>query len=533
MKEEKDSYILAIDEGTTSTRAVIFDHNGEEVASNHLEFTQIFPKPGWVEQNASEIWNAVLATISTAFINAGITPKQIKSIGITNQRETTVIWDKKTGLPIYNAIVWQSRQTNDIAEKLKADGYKKMIHEKTGLLIDAYFSATKVRWILDHVPGAQKRAENGELLFGTIDTWLAWKLSGGALHVTDYTNASRTMLFNIHTLKWDDEILKILNVPKELLPQVKSNSEVYGNTVPYHFFGSEIPIAGMAGDQQSALFGQLALKPGMVKNTYGTGAFIVMNTGEKPTISDNNLLTTIGYGIKGKITYALEGSVFVAGSAIQWLRDAMRLIATSPDSEAAALNSKSADEVYVVPSFTGLGAPYWDAEARGAVFGITRGTTRDDFIKATLQSLAYQSRDVVDTMNKDTGIPIKALKVDGGASRNNYLMQFQSDILDIAIERPKNVETTAMGAAFLAGLAVGYWKDTDELQKIVKIEKRFDPKMSREKREHLYSGWKTAIQATQLFKFKPWEDKAAPKGKEKKGAAKAAKKSGAKSRKKA
>lgn len=527
MKDENESYILAIDEGTTSTRAVIFNHDGEEVAENHLEFTQIFPKPGWVEQNASEIWNAVLATISTAFISAGITPKQIKAIGITNQRETTVIWDKKTGLPIYNAIVWQSRQTNDIAEKLKADGYKKTIHEKTGLLIDAYFSATKVRWILDHVPGAQERAEKGDLLFGTIDTWLAWKLSGGALHVTDYTNASRTMLFNIHTLQWDDEILKLLNVPKVMLPEVKSNSEVYGNTIPYHFFGSSVPIAGMAGDQQSALFGQLALKPGMVKNTYGTGSFIVMNTGEKPTTSDNNLLTTIGYGINGKVYYALEGSVFVAGSAIQWLRDAMRLIATSPDSEAAAKNSKSADEVYVVPSFTGLGAPYWDGEARGAVFGITRGTTRDDFIKATLQSLAYQSRDVIDTMNKDTGIPIKTLKVDGGACRNDYLMQFQSDISGIEIERPKNIETTAMGAAFLAGLAVGFWKDTDELQKIGKLEKKFKPEMSAEKRDYLYAGWKTAVAATQSFKYRPWEGKD-EKAKPEKEAKKSSKKSSSK-----
>ncbi len=424
-----DTYVLAIDEGTTSTRAIIIDHDGNKVADAQREFPQYFPQPGWVEHNANEIWNAVLSTIATAFISSGIQPKQIAGIGITNQRETTVIWDKETGLPIYNAIVWQSRQTNELAEKLKADGYSDMIHDKTGLLIDAYFSATKIRWILDQVPGAQERAEKGELLFGTIDTWLSWKLSGGAFHVTDYTNASRTMLFNIHDLKWDDDILKLLNIPKAMLPEVKGNSEVYGSTAAYHFYGSAVPISGMAGDQQSALFGQLALKPGMVKNTYGTGSFIVMNTGETPTMSTNNLLTTIGYSINGKVTYALEGSVFVAGSAIQWLRDAMQLVEHASDSEEAAVESTSADEVYVVPAFTGLGAPYWDGEARGAVFGLTRGTTRQDFIKATLQALAYQTRDVVDTMYKDTHIDIPALRVDGGAANNDYLMQFQADIL--------------------------------------------------------------------------------------------------------
>ncbi|KRO16301.1 glycerol kinase GlpK [Lacticaseibacillus saniviri] len=497
-----DTYVLAIDEGTTSTRAIIIDHDGNKVADAQREFPQYFPQPGWVEHNANEIWNAVLSTIATAFISSGIQPKQIAGIGITNQRETTVIWDKETGLPIYNAIVWQSRQTNELAEKLKADGYSDMIHDKTGLLIDAYFSATKIRWILDQVPGAQERAEKGELLFGTIDTWLSWKLSGGAFHVTDYTNASRTMLFNIHDLKWDDDILKLLNIPKAMLPEVKGNSEVYGSTAAYHFYGSAVPISGMAGDQQSALFGQLALKPGMVKNTYGTGSFIVMNTGETPTMSTNNLLTTIGYSINGKVTYALEGSVFVAGSAIQWLRDAMQLVEHASDSEEAAVESTSADEVYVVPAFTGLGAPYWDGEARGAVFGLTRGTTRQDFIKATLQALAYQTRDVVDTMYKDTHIDIPALRVDGGAANNDYLMQFQADILGTPIERAKNLETTAMGAAFLAGLAVGFWKDVDELHNIFEIGKHFDPQMSEAKRDNLYEGWQQAVKATTMFKHR-------------------------------
>ena len=459
-----DSYIMAIDEGTTSTRAVILDHAGKMVGEAQKEFTQYFPKPGWVEHDANEIWEAVLSTIADTFISSGVQPRQIAGLGITNQRETTVIWDKTTGLPIYHAIVWQSRQTNALAEALRQAGHGKMIHEKTGLLIDAYFSATKIRWILDHVPGAQERAENGELLFGTIDTWLSWKLSGGAIHVTDYTNASRTMLFNIHTLDWDDEILQLLHIPRAMLPEVRSNSEIYGTGAAYHFFGSTVPIAGMAGDQQSALFGQLALAPGMVKNT-----------GDKPKMSANNLLTTIAYGVNGQINYALEGSVFVAGSAIQWLRDQMGLVAQSPDTQQAAEAATSDDEVYVVPAFTGLGAPYWDAEARGAVFGLTRGTTKDDFIKATLQALA----------------------------RNDYLMQFQADILNKPLERAANLETTAMGAAFLAGLAVGFWQDTDELKQIFKIGKRFEPRMTPARRENLYAGWQQAVAATQMFKHRP------------------------------
>ncbi|WP_297950924.1 glycerol kinase GlpK [uncultured Lactobacillus sp.] len=494
-----EKYILAIDEGTTSTRAILFDHDGHEVASAQKEIPQYFPEPGWVEHDANKIWMAVQTTIANAFISSGIWPSQIAAIGITNQRETTVVWDKDTGKPIYHAIVWQSRQTTKLAEKLKAEGYSDEIRQKTGLIIDPYFSATKIRWILDHVPGAQEKAERGKLLFGTIDSWLVWKLTNGQVHVTDYTNASRTMLFNIRTLQWDEDILKLLNIPKQMLPEVRSNSEVYGETASYMFFGGEVPISGMAGDQQAALFGQLALKPGMIKNTYGTGAFIVMNTGAKPTTSNNNLLTTIGYGINGKITYALEGSIFVAGSAIQWLRDSMKLIKHAPDSEQVALESTSENEVYVVPAFTGLGAPYWDAETRGAIFGVTRGTTDKDMIKATLQSLAYQTRDVVDTMQKDAGIEIPALRVDGGASNNNYLMQFQADILGIKIERAQTLETTSMGAAFLAGLAVGYWKNIDELKHTFTIGQAFEPKMSTVEREKLYSGWQRAIRAARLF----------------------------------
>ena len=490
---------MAIDEGTTSTRAMIFDYEGHKVSASQKEFSQYFPQPGWVEHKAEEIWHAVQTTIANTIINSGIRPEQIKGIGITNQRETTVIWDRKTGKPIYNAIVWQSRQTTGLAEKLKADGYGEMIHKKTGLIIDPYFSATKIRWILDHVEGAQEKAEKGDLLFGTIDSWLLWKLTDGEAHITDYTNASRTMLFNIHDLKWDDDILELLNIPKKMLPEVRSNSEIYGYTKSYRFFGGEVPICGIAGDQQAALVGQLAFKKGMVKNTYGTGSFIVMNTGEEPTESDNNLLTTIAYGLDGKINYALEGSIFVSGSAIQWLRDSMKMVKTAEESEKAALASKSEDEVYVVPAFTGLGAPYWDSEARGAVFGVTRGTNKNDFIKATLQSLAYQTRDVVDTMQIDSGIEIPTLRVDGGASNNDYLLQFQADILGIKIERSQTLETTSMGAAFLAGLAVGYWKDVDELKDVFVVGKTFESKMEESKRKKLYQGWKRAVKATQVF----------------------------------
>lgn len=497
MTEEK--YIMSIDQGTTSSRAIIINHDGEIIASHQAEFEQIYPKPGWVEHNANKIWNNVQSVIAGAFIDGDLQPKTIEAIGITNQRETTVIWEKDTGNPIYNAIVWQSRQTADIADQLKADGHTQMFKDKTGLVIDAYFSATKVRWILDHVEGAQERAENGELMFGTIDSWLVYKLTGGDSHVTDYTNAARTMMFNIHTLEWDEEILSILNIPKVMLPEVKSNSEEYGKTKSYHFFNLEVPITGMAGDQQAALFGQLAFEPGMVKSTYGTGSFIIMNTGEKAQASDNNLLTTIGYSINGKVNYALEGSIFVAGSAVQWLRDGLEMFKDSAETEQLAFDSTSDDEVFLVPAFTGLGAPYWNSAARGAAFGITRGTTKADLVKATLQSIAYQVRDVTDTMQLDSGIDIKLLKVDGGAAMNEYLMQFQSDITGIELARAKFLETTALGAGYLAGLAVGYWKDLDELQRLVGVGKTFKPEMDEKKKEALYRGWKQAVKATEVF----------------------------------
>ena len=494
-----EKYIMAIDQGTTSSRAIIFDKAGNHIGTSQKEFTQYFPEAGWVEHDAHEIWNSVQSVIAGAFIESGVKPEQIAGIGITNQRETTVVWNKETGLPIYHAIVWQSRQSAQIADELKEQGYSDLFHEKTGLIIDSYFSATKIRWILDHVPGAQERAEKGELLFGTIDSWLVYKLTDGKVHVTDYSNASRTMLFNIKTLEWDQEILDILNIPREMLPKVVSNSEIYGLTKTYHFFGSKVPIAGMAGDQQAALFGQMAFEPGMVKNTYGTGSFIVMNTGNKPQLSKNNLLTTIGYGINGEINYALEGSVFVAGSSIQWLRDGLKLIEKASQSEAAALASKNEDEVYVVPAFVGLGAPYWDQDARGAVFGLTRGTTEKDFIKATLQGIAYQVRDILGAMEEDTGIDIPVLKVDGGAANNDYLMQFQADILNTPVQRAGDLETTALGAAFLAGLAVGYWQDFDEIKAIIKDGKRFEVQMDDKRRNKLYGGWQKAVAATRYF----------------------------------
>ena len=494
-----EKYIMAIDQGTTSSRAIIFDKAGNHIGTSQKEFTQYFPEAGWVEHDAHEIWNSVQSVIAGAFIESGVKPEQIAGIGITNQRETTVVWDKETGLPIYHAIVWQSRQSAQIADELKEQGYSDLFHEKTGLIIDSYFSATKIRWILDHVPGAQERAEKGELLFGTIDSWLVYKLTDGKVHVTDYSNASRTMLFNIKTLEWDQEILDILNIPREMLPKVVSNSEIYGLTKTYHFFGSKVPIAGMAGDQQAALFGQMAFEPGMVKNTYGTGSFIVMNTGNKPQLSKNNLLTTIGYGINGEINYALEGSVFVAGSSIQWLRDGLKLIEKASQSEAAALASKNEDEVYVVPAFVGLGAPYWDQDARGAVFGLTRGTTEKDFIKATLQGIAYQVRDILGAMEEDTGIDIPVLKVDGGAANNDYLMQFQADILNTPVQRAGDLETTALGAAFLAGLAVGYWQDFDEIKAVIKDGKRFEVQMDDKRRNKLYGGWQKAVAATRYF----------------------------------
>ncbi|MBC1226648.1 glycerol kinase GlpK [Listeria booriae] len=493
-------YILALDQGTTSSRAMIVDETGEIIGVEQKEFEQIFPKPGWVEHSANEIWASILAVIAGVLLKTNISSKQVAGIGITNQRETTVVWEKETGNPIYNAIVWQSRQTADICNQLKKDGYNDMVRDKTGLLIDAYFAGTKARWILDHVDGAQERAENGELLFGTIDTWLVWKLTGGKAHVTDYSNASRTLLYNIYDLQWDDELLEMLNIPKVMLPEVKQSSEVYGTTVPYHFFGEEVPVAGIAGDQQAALFGQGCFEKGEAKNTYGTGCFLLMNTGDKAVKSDTGLLTTLAWGIDGKVEYALEGSIFVAGSAIQWLRDGMRMLRHSGDSENYASRIESSDGVYVVPAFVGLGAPYWDSDVRGAVFGLTRGTEKEQFIRATLESLAYQTKDVLNAMEKDSGIELKLLHVDGGACANDFLMQFQADILNVPVERPENRETTVLGAAFLAGLAVGVWKDRKEIKRHWKLDKKFEVEMKDDERDELYGGWQKAVKAAQAFK---------------------------------
>ncbi len=490
---------MAIDQGTTSSRAIVFDHEGTKVAISQQEFPQYFPKPGWVEHDPLEIWDSVQSVISNVMIKSQIKPYKIAAIGITNQRETTVIWDRHTGKPIYNAIVWQSKQTSAIAEQLIKDGYKEMVHKKTGLVIDSYFAATKIKWILDHVPGARQKAADGDLMFGTIDTWLLWNLSGHRVHATDVTNASRTMLFNIHTLDWDQDILDLLDIPRSILPEVKPSSAIYGYTGDYHFYGVQIPIAGIAGDQQAALFGQAAYDKGSIKNTYGTGAFIVMNTGLKPTLSDNGLLTTIAYGLNGQIHYALEGSIFVAGSAVQWLRDGLKMFDKASESEQMAVNAKTTGGVYVVPAFTGLGAPYWDQEVRGAMFGLTRGTDRGNIIRATLEAIAYQTKDVVDTMVKDTQLPLQALTVNGGASRNNFMMQFQADILQTPIKRAAMEETTALGAAFLAGLAVDFWEDQDELRKLSKIGDEFDPQMNEKVAADLYQGWQRAIAAAQFY----------------------------------
>jgi glycerol kinase len=495
-----EKYILSLDQGTTSSRAIIFNKSGEIVHTAQKEFTQHFPKPGWVEHNANEIWGSILSVIAGVLSESAIKPEQIAGIGITNQRETTVVWDKETGQPVYNAIVWQSRQTSGICDELKEMGYNDLFREKTGLLIDAYFSGTKVKWILDNVEGAREKADQGKLLFGTIDTWLIWKLSGGRAHVTDYTNASRTLMFNIFELKWDDELLEILDIPKSMLPDVRPSSEIYAETVDYHFFGQEIPIAGVAGDQQAALFGQACFEAGMAKNTYGTGCFMLMNTGEKAVRSEHGLLTTIAWGLNGKVEYALEGSIFVSGSAIQWLRDGLRMLKDAKDSEEYALKVESTDGVYVVPAFVGLGTPYWDSDVRGAVFGLTRGTSKEHFVRATLESLAYQTKDVLSAMEADSGIELKTLRVDGGAVKNNFLMDFQSDILNVPVERPVVNETTALGAAYLAGLAVGFWESQEEIAKQWAIERKFDPKMTDEKRNELYTGWKKAVNATMAFK---------------------------------
>jgi len=483
-------YVLALDQGTTSSRAILFDRNGRIVNISQKEFTQLYPNPGWVEHNPLEIWETQLNAAKEAikYINVS----EIACIGITNQRETTILWDKNTGKPVYNAIVWQSRQTSDICDDLKKSRLEPYIKENTGLVIDAYFSGTKIKWILDNVEGARERAEKGEILFGTVDTWLLWNLTGGKAHITDYSNASRTMIYNIKNLRWDEKILGILNIPSEILPEVRQSSEIYANTNA-EIFGAEIPISGIAGDQQAALFGQLCFQEGMVKNTYGTGCFMLMNTGEKIVQSHKGLITTIAWGLQGKVEYALEGSVFVAGAAIQWLRDELKIIHEAADSEYFANKVKDTEGVYVVPAFTGLGAPYWDMYARGAIVGLTRGAGRNHIIRATLESIAYQTKDIIEAMIEDSGINLTVLKVDGGASANNFLMQFQSDILNVNIERPEITETTALGAAYLAGLATGFWKSKGEVIQNWSMNKKFKPSINDDERNRLYSGWKKAV----------------------------------------
>ncbi|PKN10706.1 MAG: glycerol kinase [Deltaproteobacteria bacterium HGW-Deltaproteobacteria-7] len=488
----KRSYILALDQGTTSSRAIIYDDEGQVVKVAQKEFTQIYPKAGWVEHDPMEIWGSQSGVVSEILAMTGIAPEEIAAIGITNQRETTVVWEKQTGKPVYNAIVWQCRRTSAICDDLKARGLESYIRENTGLVLDAYFSATKVKWILDHVEGARQKASQGELLFGTIDTWLIWNLTRGRVHVTDYSNASRTMLYNIKDLRWDEKILKELDIPISMLPEVKPSSAVYGHT-DARLFGVEIPIAGDAGDQQAALFGQACYTPGMVKNTYGTGCFMLMLTGEKLVHSGNGLLTTIAWGINNKVEYALEGSIFIAGAAIQWLRDSMKIIYDAKDSEYFATKVEDSLGVYVVPAFVGLGAPYWDMYARGAILGLTRGTTRNHIIRATLESIAYQTRDVLELMRNECGIDLYELRVDGGACANNFLMQFQADILGVPVERPEITETTAMGAAYLAGLAVGFWKDQSMIAQRRKVNRRFAPGMNEDKRKMLYGNWKKAV----------------------------------------
>lgn len=485
-------YIMALDAGTTSNRCILFNEKGEMCSVAQREFHQHFPKPGWVEHDADEIWASMLGVAVEALSMIGAAAENIAAIGITNQRETAIVWDKNTGEPVYHAIVWQCRRTARYCDLLKESGLTDSFRKKTGLVIDAYFSATKIRWILDHVPGARERAERGELLFGTVETWLIWKLTKGAVHVTDYSNASRTMLFNINTLEWDRDILEVLNIPESMLPEVKPSSCVYGCTDP-SFFGGPIPIAGAAGDQQSALFGQTCFHPGEAKNTYGTGCFLLMNTGERPVFSENGLVTTIAWGIDGKVTYALEGSIFVAGAAIQWLRDEMRLIDSSEDSEYMAKKVSDTNGCYVVPAFTGLGAPYWDQYARGTIVGITRGVNKYHIIRATLESIAYQVNDVLVAMEADSGIRLEALKADGGASANDFLMQTQADIIGAPVNRPHCVETTAMGAAYLAGLAVGYWSGPEDIRKNWAVDRTFEPAISGEERAGKLKGWKKAV----------------------------------------
>ena len=494
-------YILALDQGTTSSRAIIFDKSGQIVRTAQKEFTQIYPKAGWVEHDPMEIWGTQSGVAREVLEYAGISPQEIAAIGITNQRETTVVWDKNTGKPVYNAIVWQCRRTASICDGLKAAGHENYIRENTGLVVDAYFSGTKVKWILDNVEGAREKAEAGDLLFGTVDSWLIWNLTRGKTHVTDYTNASRTMLYNIKDLKWDDKILEAMNVPASMLPEVKPSSEVYGVTDSQTFGGAQIPIAGIAGDQQAALFGQACYSEGMVKNTYGTGCFMLMNTGEKMVPSKNGLLTTIAWGLDGKVEYALEGSIFMAGASVQWLRDEMKLINDAKDSEYFATQVEDTNGVYMVPAFAGLGAPYWDMYARGTMVGLTRGANRNHIIRATLESIAYQTRDVIDAMQADSGIELTELKVDGGATANDFLMQFQSDILGVDVRRPQVAETTALGAAYLAGLAVKFWSSKEEIAKNWAVDQTFKNEIPKIKRDELYSGWQKAVERS-----KAWEE---------------------------
>ncbi|MGW8426242.1 glycerol kinase GlpK [Peribacillus simplex] len=487
------TYIMAFDCGTTSARTIIFDHQGNVVTTSYQEFPQIYPKPGWVEHNPIDIWNAQIKTAKQALERANLLPEDIQAIGVTNQRETTVVWEKETGKPLMNAIVWQDHRTANFCDELISNGWGPYVKENTGLIIDAYFSATKVKWILDNVEGAREKAARDELLFGTIDTWLIWNLSGGKVHVTDYSNASRTMLFNIRDVQWDSKLLEELNIPTNILPKVKASSEIYGETDENVFFGASIPIASSIGDQQAALFGQACFYEGMTKATYGTGGSLLMNTGENVISSDNGLLTTIAWGLNGKVEYALEGLLYVVGASVQWLRDELNLIKSSEDTEYFAQKVEDTNGVYVIPAFVGLSAPYWDQYARGAILGLTRGANRNHIIRATLESIAYQIRDVIECMEEDSGIVNKELKVDGGACRNNFLMKFQSDLLNVPVLRPQVVESTARGAAFLAGLATGYWEDQEELLNSFKLDKRFNPEMDEEKRTNLYSGWKKAV----------------------------------------
>jgi len=493
------TYILALDQGTTSSRAILFGREGNIEAVEQQEFTQIYPQPGWVEHDANEIWNTQLKVAQALLGKQKVSAGQIAAIGITNQRETAVVWNRATGEPIHNAIVWQDRRTASICSQLKAEGHEPYIRENTGLLADAYFSGTKVKWILDNVPGAREQAERGELCFGTIDSWLVWKLTGGQAHLTDYTNASRTLLYNIKKLQWDEHLLKVLDIPASMLPEVRKSSEVYGHTLA-SLFGKPISIAGIAGDQQAALFGQACHSPGMAKNTYGTGCFMLMATGEEAVTSKSGLVTTIASKLDGSPQYALEGSVFIAGAAIQWLRDGLKIIDDAPDSEYFAMKVPHTDGVYVVPAFAGLGAPYWDMYARGAILGLTRGTTKAHIIRATLESLAYQTRDVLDAMEQDAGLSLKTLRVDGGASANGLLMQFQADILGVNVERPRIIETTALGAAYLAGLAAGYWKPEDIANKW-QLDATFVPSMEEPERNRLYRGWQKAVKRAM-----DWED---------------------------